>query len=292
MACYYPIPARDIGNTTKSRLVILSRAKEKAAHAAKYATHWLPCGTCLGCREAQALTWTIRLKHEMRSHSRSTFLTLTYADNGDLPTLNIQHLQKFWKRLRKHVSARTTVKYFACGEYGDKTKRAHYHAAVFGLEQFPDSTRWDADNTVSETLNGLWTHGLVTQSELNHDRIAYVAGYVLKKAGYRKQVYINGHTGALMQPPFRRMSQGLGHEWLKKYAGDLKEGCVHHDGYTVAIPRYYQDKLKQTNPSYHDYIKDRKTERREQMATPDRDRLNAAEKIRLQQIKRHKRDKI
>ena len=37
--------------------------------------------------------------------------------------------QKFIKRLRKDYD----IKYFACGEYGDKTLRPHFHAILFGV---------------------------------------------------------------------------------------------------------------------------------------------------------------
>lgn len=290
MACYHPKPARQMAG--RMRLGV----------APQYATHWLPCGSCIGCIEAQALTWAIRLKHESRSHSHSTFLTLTYDVENEPNGLSIPHMQAFWKRLRRKLPA--TIKVFYCGEYGDKTKRPHYHAAVFNYTPFPDSKKWDTENTVSETLNAIWGKGRVTQSELTPYRMAYVTGYVLKKAGYKRQVYCDV-DGVELQAPFRRMSQGLGKNWLQKYASDLRHGCVHHDGYKVAVPRYYQDILKKALNVYGPktlqeihyaeqatLLQSAKDERRANMEQPDRDRCRAAEQIRHQQIKKRKRDRI
>lgn len=257
--------------------------------APQYATHWLPCGTCLGCREQQAATWAVRLRHETRSHSHSTFLTLTYDDENLPDGLDKTHLQRFWKRLRKTTPNK--LKYFACGEYGDKTKRPHYHAAVFNLDKYGDERKYDTENEESQLLTETWGKGRVLRSELTPARISYVAGYVLKKAGYKKQIYCD-EDGVELQAPFRKMSTALGKDWLKKYDEDLKHGYVQDEDRKLPIPRYYLDKIKEANPELSRYIQEQKDAKREEMPTPDRDRNKAAEAIRHQQIKRAKRDKI
>lgn len=245
MACYNPIPAV----RTPAGMRLHPKPPEKP-------THWLPCAKCLGCRETRAATWSIRLEHEARSHSHNTFLTLTYADDK-LPSmgkgdenegLQKRDLQLFWKRLRKHLND-NSLKYYACGEYGDHTQRPHYHAAVFGLPPFHDGKLWKGDNYISETLNDIWGLGMVTQSELTPGRIRYTAGYIMKKAGYRRQVYCNPE-GIQLQPPFQLMSKGLGAGWLDKYQNDLRNGFV-LDSATKkrGIPRYYLDRIKRRGPS-------------------------------------------
>lgn len=221
------------------------------------------------------------------------FLTPTY-DDAHLPVgLQLHHMQRFWKRLRRH--SRTQLKTFYCGEYGDSTRRPHYHAAVFGLNPFGDEKRWDSENHRSETLDKIWGLGMVTISELTTDRMAYVAGYVMKKAGYTKQHYIEvGDDGIAVehQAPFRRMSQGIGKRWLDKYATDLKTGYVQHEDFKAAIPRYYLDRLKKQDPFLAAWIQHHKDEAREKMPTPDRARLDAAEKIFIQRMKKARRNKV
>lgn len=251
-------------------------------------THWLPCQKCLGCREQTQQLLAIRLIHEARSYQAKTFLTLTYDDEHEPNGLSKRDLQLFWKRLRKHNGAK--LKYLACGEYGDRTKRPHYHAAVLGLH-ITDGKKWDAENHRSPTLENLWQKGIVTNSDLTEDRARYVAGYVLKKSGYRRQTYCD-EDGVELEPPFRVLSQGLGKKWLEKYAEDLRHGYLQHDGAKYTIPRYYQDIIKQKNPQLNERIEKQKLQDRLKRENPDQDRLHAAEIIRQKTIRERKRTAI
>jgi hypothetical protein len=257
--------------------------------APQFATHWLPCGKCLGCRDTQAAAWTLRLRHESRLHSHSTFLTATYDAEHEPPGLQVRDMQLFWKRLR--MALPNKIKTFYCGEYGDRTKRPHYHAAVFGLQPFPDEKRWDMENKESATLTALWGNGRILKSELTPHRMAYVAGYVLKKAGYKKQLYCD-EDGVELEAPFRKMSNGLGKGWLMKYATDLRQGWAKDEDRKIGVPRYYLDRLKKDRPELAQQIQEAKDKRREEMEPPDRERSKAAEQIREQKVKQRKREKI
>lgn len=283
MACFDPIPGV---------LEYVSPGKRRLKLHANEPTHWIGCGKCLGCKDEYAAKWALRLKHESRSHSHNTFLTLTYDEEHAPTGLNKKDLQDFWKRLRKQAASTglPRIKYFACGEYGDRTRRPHYHAAVFGLDRRPDSKRWDLDNEVSETLNNLWGMGRVLQSELTTPRMAYVTGYVLKKAGYKK-LYCD-EDGVELQGPFQVMSTGLGKQWVNKYAGDLREGWTLTENRKVGIPRYYTDLLKKIQPDLANEIQEAKDERRASLPEPDPARLRAARTIREQKIKQRLRDRV
>lgn len=289
MACFHPNPAV----RTPRGMKLLPRANLAAR---ENASHWLACGQCLGCRDSQTATWTIRLKHEARAHSSSIFLTFTYDDEHLPNGLQKRDIQLFWKRLRRQTN--TQLKYFCCGEYGDKTKRPHYHAALFGHAIPTDAKRYDQTNLVSDTINDTWGQGRVTISELTTYRMAYVAGYVLKKAGYKRQIYCDENAEEI-QGPFRLMSKALGKTWLTKYANDLRLGYVQHDQRKLPIPRYYTDRLKHEkgiigpltveqikNHGLHDRIQLARDTERLKRDAPDPERNKAAEKIREQQIKK------
>lgn len=136
-----------------------------------------PCGRCMPCRITRRQKWAARILLESRGVAYSTFLTLTYRDNelpvthGDdgapVSTLWREHLCLFFKRLRHHVGFR----YFACGEYGTRSGRPHYHAVVFG----PDPIRLD------DAVGKMWGHGFHSSSLLNPARAEYVASYTTKK---------------------------------------------------------------------------------------------------------------
>ena len=72
------------------------------------------------------------MTEEAKLHKENCFITLTY-NNNNLPkykSLVKKELQDFFKRLRKKYGE--GIRYYACGEYGPKGKRPHYHAIIFG----------------------------------------------------------------------------------------------------------------------------------------------------------------
>lgn len=275
MACHYPIPAaRDY---PRPGMILHPKDREP--------THWLPCTKCIGCRDNHAATWTLRLRHEARFHKNNTFLTLTYDDDHLPDGLQKRDLQLFWKRLRKETNDR--IKYYACGEYGDRTKRPHYHAATFSMPKLGDEKPYDATNTQSALLNQLWKNGQVTLSDLTPERMRYVTGYVLKKAGYRRQVYCDP-DGVELEKPFQLMSKGLGSLWLDHYKEQFTHGYARVSTIgdaKMAIPRYYREKLKITDKELAEAIQKSLDDRRATLPAPDPARGRAAEQIRQQQIK-------
>lgn len=203
----------------------------------------VPCGRCLECKRQRRLTWANRLMAERMYHKYASFITLTYADEWLPPTLQFDDLQKFWKRLRKDLQGRK-IKYYACGEYGDKTRRPHFHAIVFGLD-FKGSDRelvkenWPYAHwsELEQTARGRKAIGDVTFGSA-----FYVAGYVNKKLIGSKAELEYAERGVV--PPNVRMSKGL----ALQFALDNKELLTNsltfaYGGYKAALPRYFRDKL-------------------------------------------------
>ncbi|QGH72994.1 MAG: replication associated protein [Microviridae sp. ctzVR26] len=110
---------------------------------------------------------------EAESHEHRAFVTLTY-NNENLPNdgeLVPRHLTNFFKRLRKRLALEgRSIRYFACGEYGEKNSRPHYHAIIFGLAE-----------TEATAVSQTWPFGSVHVGSVTSDSIQYVCGYVLKK---------------------------------------------------------------------------------------------------------------
>lgn len=285
MPCYHPIPAQlEISNRPGQ-----PPKRGMKLHPKGQPSHWLPCGTCLGCREVQQQQLAIRLAHEARYHTNNQFLTLTYDDKHYRAGLQKPELQRFWKRLRRAMEI-PDMKYLACGEYGDRTRRAHYHAAVLSLP-LNDLKQWDLENRRSDTLERIWQNGIITVSELTEDRIKYVAGYVLKKAGYKRQHYAD-ENGKPLQAPYRDMSKGLGKRWVAQFATDLRQGYLQHHGAKYTIPRYYRDIIKETNPQLDSYIAQQQAQNWKEITTQNREELKTAEKIREQSIREHRREQV
>lgn len=112
---------------------------------------------------------------EYLTTGKGLYITLTYRDD-DLPfspsykpTLCKRDFQLFMKRLRKALSP-LTFRFFACGEYGEKTSRPHYHGILFGL-----------DESHIPAVEAAWGHGFTVCRLAEPNAIQYVAGYCLKK---------------------------------------------------------------------------------------------------------------
>lgn len=100
----------------------------------------VPCTKCILCREKSSREWSFRALCENNSStSEPLFLTLTY-NNEHLPKHGIfkEELQLFFKRLRIHLDRKKiphNIRYFACGEYGTKSGRPHYHAILWNFPE-------------------------------------------------------------------------------------------------------------------------------------------------------------
>jgi len=197
----------------------------------------MPCGKCLACRIRRRSAWTIRMLHEIQGHKDSSFITLTYADEhlpirgSDLRGILVKSdLQKFWKRLRKHYKGRE-IKYYACGEYGDKTSRPHYHSILFGLRP------------TEEELSEIWQLGRVDVGSATTESIRYVSGYVSKKLG------LSDYENSDRPAPFQNCSQGMGLQWAQENFLDvLRDTCIKFNGKHLPVPRAYLELYKKIYP--------------------------------------------
>lgn len=217
----------------------------------------VPCGQCMSCRLARAAEWSVRLTHEASQHEFNSFLTLTY-DDAHLPSdwsVRVREVQLFMKRLRKALGL--PLRYFACGEYGDRGLRPHYHAVLFGYD-FPDKKPWRRTGSGfvtyrSAELEKVWTFGHSEIGSVTTQSAGYVARYCVKKvngelAGDR---YTRRHpvTDFPWQvcPEFVTMSRkpGIGSAWYDEFNDDaFPSDFVIVEGRKAAVPRYYGKKLQ------------------------------------------------
>lgn len=193
----------------------------------------LPCGGCLGCRARRARDWAIRCALEHQGSPITSWCTLTYDDLHVGPTLRKDHVSAWIKRVR---SARPgeRVRFFASGEYGERTQRPHYHAILFGLSE-DDSVQQDK-----------WPFGHVRTDPISAKAIAYVAGYTSKKVGWRMEPRerVDPETGEcyIWQPPFVLMSRrpGIGAAARDAYAQSWRKSAI-WGGQEVPVPRFLHE---------------------------------------------------
>jgi hypothetical protein len=200
----------------------------------------VPCGQCIGCRLERSRVWAVRCVHESSLYLKNCFVTLTYANAGS--TLVKRDFVLFIKRLRKKFGI--GIRYFHCGEYGEKFLRPHHHACIFNFD-FPDKKLWSVKHGnrlyTSENLDELWGYGYCIIGDVTFDSAAYVARYILKKVtGNMAESHYDGRV-----PEYTSMSRrpGIASSWFNKYKNDvLSIDGVIVDGNKCKPPRYY-DKL-------------------------------------------------
>ena len=191
----------------------------------------VPCGQCIACRLNYGKLWSIRMMEELKKHDKACFVTLTYSDDTR-PADNIlrkRDLQLFFKRLRKERH----VRYFACGEYGDRFGHCHYHAIIYGVA--PDE---------HDLIEKHWQQGFVKLGTVTEDSCAYVAKYMTKKLR-GKSLEEKLQEDPDYQNEFVLMSRrpGIGSDLSDSMVQFLKDNKVYYrKGIMSGLPRYWKDK--------------------------------------------------
>lgn len=251
----------------------------------------LPCGQCIGCRVDRKTEWALRLTHEMKCHKVACFITLTY-DDEHLPrggTLVKRHAQLFMKSLRDKYRA-LKIRFFLCGEYGDRTQRAHYHAIIFGWRPTDGRVfKYEKNYTVytSAVLAELWSRGHVSWTEASEWTCRYVAGYAVKKVVGQKakehytRVTLDGEMIEL-QPEFATQSRrpGIGAHHYGRFVSDFRNGdTAVLGGRKKKIPRYYDKLFERAGGDLEAVKRARKVKARKHAANNTPERLAVREAV-------------
>jgi len=219
---------------------------------------YIPCGQCIGCRLERSRQWAMRCVEEAKTHEKNCFVTLTYNDENKPKDNSLckRDLQLFIKRLRKEYGSK--IRFYGCGEYGEKNQRPHYHLCIFNHD-FDDKYLWMVRDNVqlfrSPSLQKLWKYGFSTIGEVTFESAAYVARYVMKKVnGGQAKDYYNGRT-----PEFTNMSRrpGIGLQFFKDNYKDIYslDGVLLRNNLILRPPKYYDNKYDQINPEHMKEIK-------------------------------------
>lgn len=257
----------------------------------------IPCGKCIGCRLSKSRDWANRCMLEAKEFENNCFLTLTYDDahlppfrpyvdveTGEVyqrPMLVKKDLSKFMKLLRqkfKREFNHDNIRFFGCGEYGEKGQRPHFHVILFNCD-FPDKKFYKENPGgkiyTSEILSSVWTKGIAITANVSWHTCAYVARYTMKKAygedvKMREQVLAQlmpeqANGSKLWQDEFVLMSRkpGIGRKYFELHKDTMyvtDEIYVKKGDNTIAVqPSKYYDKLFDVEyPTLMEHIKQRR----------------------------------
>lgn len=251
----------------------------------------IPCGQCRGCRLERSRQWAMRCVHEASLHLDNCFITLTYSPEHlpDDYSLNKKHFQDFLKRFRAAIIPKELrkrgmgeirkawvkahpIRYFHCGEYGERYMRPHYHAIIFNYD-FKDrdlvgTTKAGFPIYSSKFLSKLWPFGISSVGACNFETAAYVARYVMKKinGSIADEHYTRVHpdSGKVFRvlPEYTTMSRrpGIARVWYEKFKTDIfpSDECVFR-GKVMKPPRFYDNILSSDDPITFELIKERRS---------------------------------
>ena len=224
----------------------------------------IPCGRCIHCRLANSRGKTIRLVHELQYHDTACFLTLTYDDDNipigpkGVPTLTRGQkgdVTLFLKRLR-HFLPNYELKYFNCGEYGDRTARPHHHIVLYGYDFIEDRQLVQSSPMKlysSNFLDSVWQKGGCRIGTVTWDSASYVASYCVKKltGEMAKEAYDDND----IIPPYMTSSLAIGKQWILDWIDDVyPRDRIFVRGHASKPPRYYDDVLKSERPDLYKQV--------------------------------------
>lgn len=254
-------------------------------YSKEFATFQIPCGKCIDCRLEKARDTAVRCVHEAQMYQNNSFVTLTYSDEhlkenrleySDFqgfvkklrnhtfqnlldrlfPELSQQTQRKLWretpKQRRDELYGAIKISLLGTGEYGDKTKRKHWHALIFNWRPNDLVHKYYTDRNdqvfSSKILEDLWGFGITELGNLTFESASYCARYATKKL-------VHGQDGQHdFEPISRRSSKNaIGKKWLEQYwQQTFNNGYVSiPKGDTIIkcpIPAYYERWFKKTHP--------------------------------------------
>lgn len=216
-----------------------------------------PCGKCHSCLKRRVSGWSFRLMTECKRSKSAYFVTLTYDEqnvpitNNGFMSLVRRDVQLWMKKLRKVNKEK--LKYYLCGEYGEKFGRPHYHVILFnadletlvgkkvarGMQQklIPMDGKYHA-------MCDSWNNGYVTVGKVNVKSVGYTLEYI------HKGRVVPAHQRDDRTKEFSLMSKGMGDNYVNDrtkawHMADMKDSMylTIEDGKKIAMPRYIKDKI-------------------------------------------------
>lgn len=266
---------------------------------------FIPCGNCPECRQVYRTGWRIRLEHDLKTYTKKGwslgFFTTTYAP-ASLPSLPSHlvtnpndvincfdrlHVRTFIDTLRKWLWKKyniTNVRYMIASEYGENTRRPHYH----GLICWPSSPYDFTDSkgkiktslplsaeTLHAQITKTWEHGFTFPEKYDgsgkYDKSPfevvdgvegvanYASKYCVKDLAFEERLQstvIDIHSKELRRyKGFHIQSKSLGLAYLENLTEKEKLDLVRDGIFTAGqaencpLPLYYKKKIL-FNPYY------------------------------------------
>lgn len=204
-------------------------------------------------------------------HHEKAFIGLSYSELhlpvldpyfGRSPSsLKPKHLQDWLKRMRRGMEP-LRLRFFAVGEYGDRSWRPHFHVVLFG---YPTCVRgrtlreFGSDRPIAykccpncRMVQAAWPWGDVDLGTVTHHSASYCASYTVKKMTSPDDTRLHGR-----HPEFARMSlrPGIGVDAMWDVASTMMQygldesmadvpSAMRYGNRELPLGRYLRGKLR------------------------------------------------
>lgn len=188
----------------------------------------VPCGKCAFCLHRKQNAWIFRAFNHAQFFKYNFFVTLTFDDIHYPDLHDSRPIQLFLKRFRK-ANPHIKFSYFACGEYGKRTHRFHYHLMFF-------TNFCISSSQLKGLISASWQNGFVHCALLNNKSITYVTKYSCKDN--TKRTIVSKHFGEEI------LSSPVWYDYFRynplvTYQPDVSKDKF----YTCPVPLYYKKKV-------------------------------------------------
>lgn len=257
---------------------------------------------------------------EQKQWKHNEMLTLTYNDEHlpksyrliddetgeveECSTLCKQDVVAFLKRLRRHYKYhynQDNIRFFMCGEYGERRGRPHYHLILFNFDvkdkKYYKKSKKGFDMFHSEEIEQIWSKGHIELNDVTPETCAYVARYILKKQKGSDSADFYEKNGQVPEYVNCSRKPGIGYDYYINNKDSIYEYdkifILNNKGLQTLKPSSYYDRLFDVDESD---MMSRIKERRKELSKQRQDTLKALSGLSDKQQQEYKanaiRDKI
>lgn len=206
------------------------------------------CGKCLNCLNNKKKEKALRFIQEMNNYKFKLFITLTMDElqatrsqsgkttvDKNMFTLYIKKLQYWEKKYNMKINKDNAMRYISCGEYGERTERAHYHIVLL------------TNAFIHHKIKTCWKLGHVQLEAVKDVKaVYYTAGYTDKKI---QKWFTNKYKkdNDDREVAFLKVSRGNGKRYIAEKVAQIKPDKYYIESFNGKnkIPTYYKMKLKE-----------------------------------------------
>ena len=205
------------------------------------------CGKCMECVKKKGREWQVRLLEDIRHNKNGKFVTFTFSNesiaelageikglegyelDNEIATLGMRRFLERWRKKYKK-----SVRHWMVTELGHQgTENIHMHGIIW-------------TNESSETIDEIWKYGYTwigdekRKGYVNEATVNYITKYITKTDMKHKEY-----------KPKVLTSPGIGKGYIdrpdsknNKYKkGETNEAYRNRQGYKMALPIYYRNKI-------------------------------------------------